>query len=139
MRVLTFIIFFIFVTTVSSVYPGEINNTNGNGNSLSNNNNELFPYGFIFLKNGTFDDLMLDISEEWELEQLLGSNIKWTIEEFDWLKWLDSRKNVNSRALLGGIPFFSIPKNSRQIDEERDPAFISTDKFFFFWYFKQKF
>ena len=139
MRVLTFIIFLIFVTTVSSVYPGEIKNTNMNGNSLSNNNNELFPYGFIFLKNGTFDDLMLNIYEEWEFDKLLGSNTKWTVEEFDWLKWLDSRKNANSRALLGGLPFFSIPKYSRQEDEERDPAFISTDKFIFFWYFKQKF
>ncbi len=139
MRVLTFIIFLIFVTTVSSVYPGEIKNTNRNGNSLSNNNNELFPYGFILLKNGTFDDLMLNIYEEWELDQLLGSNIKWAIEEFDWLKWLDSRNKVGSRALLGGLPFFSIPKHSRQDDEERDPAFISTDKFLFFWYFKQKF
>ena len=139
MRALTYIIFLIFVTTVSSVYPGEINNTNAGGNSQSNNNDEVFPYGFILVKNGTFDDLILDIYETWELDQLLGSNIKWSVDEFDWLRWLDSRKNVDSTALLGGLPFFSIPKHTRQDYEQREPSLISADKFIFFWYFKQKF
>jgi hypothetical protein len=139
MRALFLIIILIFIFTGPSVLPAELNSLNRNSIGLSNNNNELFPYGFILLKNGTFDDLMLNIYEEWELDQLLGSNIKWAIEEFDWLKWLDSRNKVGSRALLGGLPFFSIPKHSRQDDEVRDPAFISTDKFLFFWYFKQKF
>ncbi len=139
MRVVTLIIILVFFITGSSVYSDEINNANVNVNTQSNYNSELFPYGLIFLGNGTFDDLMLDISEKYELDQRLGSNLKLTVEEFDWLKWLDSRKNVDSTALLGGLPFFSIPKHSRQDDEERDPTFISTDKFFFFWYFKQKF
>src|SRR3990172_3051624 len=96
MRALTFIIFLIFVTTVSSVYPGEINNTNAGGNSQSNNNDEVFPYGFILVKNGTFDDLILDIYETWELDQLLGSNIKWSVDEFDWL-----------RIKSSNVPFFT--------------------------------
>ena len=89
MRALFFIIILIFIYTGPSVLPAELNSLNRNSIGLSNNNNELFPYGFILLKNGTFDDLMLNIYEEWELDQLLGSNIKWAIEEFDWLKWLD--------------------------------------------------
>jgi hypothetical protein len=124
----------------SSVFPAEIDNSNGNGNrSVNNTSNEGLPYGFIFLKKGAFDGLINQMSDQWELDQLLGFKSSEYTNEFDWQRWLQSRNSGDSRLLLGGLPFISIPKHNRQDDEHGDPTFFSSDKFFFFWYFKQKF
>jgi hypothetical protein len=140
MRVLALIIFLIFILSGQSIFPAEINGSNGNNNGPSNNiNNQLFPYGLVFLKNGTFDGLINSMSEEWKVDLLLGSKVSESTNEFDWQKWLQSTNSGNSRVLLGGLPFISIPNHSRQDDEQEDAALLSTDKFFFFWYFKQKF
>ncbi len=140
MRVLSLITFFIFILTSPFVFPAEINNSNVNNKGQSNNiNNELFPYGFVFLKTGAFYDLVNNLSEEWEVDRLLGSNIGNDTNEFDWQKWLQSRNSGNSRVYLGGLPFVSLPKHSREEDEQRDNTLFSTDRFFFFWYFKQRF
>src|SRR3990172_3051625 len=96
MRALTFIIFLIFVTTVSSVYPGEINNTNAGGNSQSNNNDEVFPYGFILVKNGTFDDLILSQSNSSTLHLILEPK-----------SWSNSHVSYMSRIKSSNVPFFT--------------------------------
>jgi hypothetical protein len=140
MRVLSLTTFFVFILTSPSIFPAEINNSNVNNNGQSNNiNSELFPYGFVFLKNGAFYNLVNNLSDEREIDQFLGSNLSNGTNEFDWQKWLQSRNSGNSRVLLGGLPFVSLPKHAREEDEQRDNTLFSTDKFFFFWYFKQRF
>lgn len=140
MRILSLITFFIFLLNSPSIFSAEINNSNVDNNGQSSNiSGELFPYGFVFIKNGAFYHLVNNLSDESEVDRFLGSNLSYGTSEFDWQKWLQSRNSGDSRVLLGGLPFVSLPRHGREEDEQKDSTLFSTDKFFFFWYFKQRF
>lgn len=133
MRFLPFVVFMFLTLSGFAAFSDDLNTTITNRNTTSDSNTEL-TYHSRFLDIREFDSLTLLTPENLRLSRFLFANSTLDNDKFDWLRWLESTGNIESRALFGGLPFI----NMRVEDGEESP-FFSTHSFFFLWYFNKKF